>query len=340
MHIAHVTLAKKLGGGEVQQRLLMRHLAQYPIEQSLICPPAIRDFFTEKPINNLKQVQPIHGLFSGHNKVKADLYHTHCGRSIYWGLIERLLTRKPYIATRRVPDPIKDRFFSRLAYGKADKIVAITQAVAQKLPKNVNQESIAICHSALAQNYQKQPSFKALNTQSPHILQVGNLLTHKGYYTTLEAAEQLAQSHPNITITVLGEAHDPDIASSIEKMPNIQYKGMIQDPKPYYQQADLFIFPSWDEGMGSSLLEAMNHGLPIIASNVGGIPEVIEHNISGLLIQPRSVEALYDAIVTLLEHPEMAQRLGQKAHQKLTDFLPEAMAQCYFNCYKQYLNKL
>lgn len=337
MHIAHVTLAKQLGGGEVQQRLLMRHLAHYPIEQSLICPPIIQDFFTEKPINNLKQIQPIQGLFSGHNKVKADLYHTHCGRSIYWGFVEKLLTRKPYIATRRVPDPIKDRLISRLAYGKADKLIAITQAVARQLPHNIDHETVTICHSALAQSYQKQPSFKTLNTQSPHILQVGNLLTHKGYHTTLATAKQLAQTHPNITITILGQARDPDITSSIEKLPNIQYKGMTPNPQPYYEQADLFIFPSWEEGMGSSLLEAMNHGLPIIATDVGGIPEVIEHNTSGLLIQPRSVKALYNAIITLLESPQLAQQLGQNGHQKLLDFLPESMAQCYFNCYQECL---
>lgn len=337
MHIAHVSLAKKHGGGEMQQRLLMQQLAQYPIQQSLICPPEIQDFFKAQPIANLVDIHSIRGLLGGHNQIQADLLHAHCGRSIYWCLIEKILTGRPYLATRRVPDPVREHWASRLAYQKAAKLVAITRATAQSLPSNVSQDSITICHSTLAQNYEPNPTPKVTNPQSPNILQIGNLLTHKGYHTTFACAKQLAQSHPQATITILGERRDSDLSEQIDQHANIRYIG-VTDPTPYYQQADLFIFPSWDEGMGSSLLEAMNHALPIIASNVGGIPEVIDHYETGLLIPPQSEQALYNAIVWALDHPQFCQAMGIRGHQKLTQFLPDKMAETYFNLYQSCLN--
>lgn len=339
MHIAHVTLAKKLGGGEMQQRLLMQALAEYPIEQSLICPSHMQDFFRDKPIANLNNIESTEGLFTRHCKINADIYHAHCGRSIYWCLIEKLLTKKPYIATRRVPEPVKARWSSRLAYGQAHKIVAITQAVANQLPNYIPKDNITICHSALAQNFQAKPPSRTINTHSPQILQIGNLLTHKGYQTTFECAQKLAKTHPNITITILGERRDPNISAQIDQHANINYVGVVDDPTPYYQQADLFIFPSWDEGMGSSLLEAMNHALPLIASQVGGIPEVIKHNQTGLLIPPQSSDALYDNILWMLDNPDQAQQLGLNGHNRLYQFLPQAMADTYFNIYQECLSQ-
>jgi glycosyltransferase involved in cell wall biosynthesis len=76
---------------------------------------------------------------------------------------------------------------------------------------------------------------------------------------------------------------------------------------------DLFVLPSLNEGMGRALIEAMAAGLPVIASRVGGIPAVISHERTGLLVSPRDADALAEALRRLLDRPEWAKQLGVAA---------------------------
>jgi glycosyltransferase involved in cell wall biosynthesis len=88
----------------------------------------------------------------------------------------------------------------------------------------------------------------------------------------------------------------------------------------YFQRADIFILPTYAEGLPIAVLEAMAAGLPIITTPVGGIPELIEDGVDGLLIQPGDVQALAARIALLLGDAELRRQLGQRAQRRASDF--------------------
>jgi glycosyltransferase involved in cell wall biosynthesis len=115
---------------------------------------------------------------------------------------------------------------------------------------------------------------------------------------------------------------------------NIHLVGQREEVQRFYQTADVFVLPSRMEGLPNALLEAMTCGLPTIASPLPGVSEVIEHNTNGLLVPPDDPEAISDAVLLLLENPDVAKRLGNAAHQTiLKHYSLDAVADCYVHLY-------
>ena len=104
--------------------------------------------------------------------------------------------------------------------------------------------------------------------------------------------------------------------------------GAVPDPIPYLRRADVFVLPSLQEGSGSlSLIEAAQAGLPIVASDVDGIPEDVEHERSALLVPPGEPRALASALQRLIQQPELRERLGRASRDVFeTRFSPERMS--------------
>jgi len=92
---------------------------------------------------------------------------------------------------------------------------------------------------------------------------------------------------------------------------NVHILGFVADPEYYLKNADIFVFPSVEEGSSSiSILEAMKYGIPVVSTNVDGIPEDIEHGISGILVPPFQSVALADALEKCLKNPALLKKLG------------------------------
>lgn len=98
----------------------------------------------------------------------------------------------------------------------------------------------------------------------------------------------------------------------------VELMGFVKDTDPYLREAGLYVFPSFEEGSGSlSLDEAMKYGLPIVSTNVDGIPEDLTHEKSALLVPPGDAKALGDAMIRLLSDSKLAKRLGSNARKSL-----------------------
>jgi glycosyltransferase involved in cell wall biosynthesis len=114
------------------------------------------------------------------------------------------------------------------------------------------------------------------------------------------------------------------------------FLGFREDVPRILASLDLFVLSSYLEGMGSSILDAMASRLPVVASKVGGIPEVVIHGRTGLLVSPRSPQALARAILRLYKNRALAKKLGNKGyevvHQK---FSAEAMANRIISLYER-----
>jgi glycosyltransferase involved in cell wall biosynthesis len=112
--------------------------------------------------------------------------------------------------------------------------------------------------------------------------------------------------------------------------------GVRTDLPRVYSAMDIFVLPSLKEGLPMVILEAMASRKPIIATNVGGIPRVIENGSEGILVNPSNVVELSEAIITLLKNEEMSKRLAQNACNKVTQqFSSEAMCARYIGIYEE-----
>ncbi len=137
---------------------------------------------------------------------------------------------------------------------------------------------------------------------------------HKGVFYLIQSASCFLKSGKNLTFLLVGDGTQEEklkrlcVDLKIEK--NVIFTGERSDIPEILSLIDIFVLPSVREGLGLSIIEAMACGKPIIATNVGGIPEVVKDGVSGILVPPKDIEALQDAIVELLDDKEKQEAMG------------------------------
>lgn len=159
----------------------------------------------------------------------------------------------------------------------------------------------------------------------PHdLLFLGRICKDKGISELLTAMNLIHDKIPGAVLYIGGIFEDESYKKEIEKHSEyVKYIGWVngQTKEDYLGRCGVFVLPTYYEGQPVSVLEAMAHNCAVVASNVGGIPMMIEDNFNGLLIAPKDVNSLCDALMTLLRDTELMGRLGENAHETvLTKF--------------------
>jgi glycosyltransferase involved in cell wall biosynthesis len=159
------------------------------------------------------------------------------------------------------------------------------------------------------------------------VFYIGNLGAGKGIYDILEAAKRLRdQATSPFQVILAGPFNDRQEEQRLRTMvadyhlrDTVLFLGTVHDreKEAAFLQADVFVLPSYSEGMPQSLLEAMAYGLPVIVSDVGGIPEVVCDGQEGLMIKPGDVDGLCRALRQLIESVECRQRMGAAARRRI-----------------------
>lgn len=168
------------------------------------------------------------------------------------------------------------------------------------------------------------------------IIFVGRLSHEKGIDTLSELAENLPSE---IHLIILGSGPKVDLIKNITKS-NIHYLGYLPKDKtiPLIRGSKILIQPSLIEGISSSVLEAMACNVPVIATNVGGNKEIIEHNKTGILIEPKNSKQLLEEILNLLENTNLQEQLINSAYLKVQKYDWSNIGQLYLNLYDKLLN--
>jgi len=156
-----------------------------------------------------------------------------------------------------------------------------------------------------------------LGASSQVVITTSRLHPTKGHEYLLEAFASVAERFPNARLVIAGDGAKRGSleakATHLLGAGRVLFTGFRRDVTPLLAASDLFVLPSLLEGMPHSLLEAMAAGLPVVATSVCGIPEVVEHGRNGLLVPPRDAVALASAICRILGEPELADRLAKEA---------------------------
>jgi L-malate glycosyltransferase len=163
---------------------------------------------------------------------------------------------------------------------------------------------------------------------------VGRLEHEKGTDVLLDAWTQVRQSLPDALLLLVG---DGGLRSSLEACatPDVRFAGLADDPLPYYQAADCFVLSSRSEGLPNAVLEAMATGLPVVATAVGGVPDVLHHGKEGLLVEPCDPTALAAALIDMLDRPDR-ERMGNAGRNRVVrDFALERTADRLAELYRR-----
>lgn len=209
---------------------------------------------------------------------------------------------------------------------EADAIVALNrELIAELVTNGFLQERIARINNGVSI---PETAWNASRAQAlrhslglpggPLLLYVGRLHPQKGVDDLLRTLPALVRRHPELTLILLGdgpaEADLRALAAELGIAHRARFLG-FRDPAPYLQTADIFVLPTWSEGISNALLEAMSIGLPCITTRVSGNIEVITHGEAGFLVEPRQPQALEQAIAASLDDPVLRLKMGRNARQ-------------------------
>lgn len=174
------------------------------------------------------------------------------------------------------------------------------------------------------------------------VVHVARLNEVKDQPTLLRAARLLADSHPSFSLDIVGDGEERDalmaLTAELKLGDRVRFHGPTGDVRPFLAGADLFALSSISEGISLTLLEAMAAALPVVATNVGGNPEVIVHGTTGLLVPPRDPVALADGIARVLGDPGRAAAMGRAGRERAErEFSIDRTVQAYEALYGRLL---
>jgi glycosyltransferase involved in cell wall biosynthesis len=234
----------------------------------------------------------------------------------------------PLVASRRVDFHLKGNSFSRWKYRQVDCFVAASEAIRQMLVADgVPAERTVTVHEGIdVDHVLAAPPVNVHETlwlphHAPVVGNVAALVPHKGQRYLIDAAHLVVQEIPDARFVILGEG---ELREHLEKQvrehhleKHVLLPGFRTDVLGCIKGFDLFAMSSVTEGLGTSLLDAMACSRPIVATRAGGIPEIVEDGVNGLLVPPRDAHALAQAIVRALKDQDLRQRLGKAGFDRV-----------------------
>jgi glycosyltransferase involved in cell wall biosynthesis len=245
----------------------------------------------------------------------------------------------PLVASRRVDFHLKGNSFSRWKYRQVDCFIAASEAIRQMLVADgVAAERTVTVHEGIdVEHVVAAPPVNVhealwLPHHAPVVGNVAALVPHKGQRYLVDAARLVVQEIPDARFVIFGEG---DLREHLERQvrehhleKHVFLPGFRTDVLGCIKGFDLFVMSSVTEGLGTSLLDAMACARPIVATQAGGIPELVEDGVNGLLVPPRDAPALADAIVRALRDQPLRERMGKAGFDRVRErFTVERMVE-------------
>jgi glycosyltransferase involved in cell wall biosynthesis len=258
-------------------------------------------------------------------QLKPDLVHAHDPHGVAMAALALSMStspvKPPLFAARRVDFHMRNSTLSRWKNRQVDCFICASEAIrriliADGIPaaRTVTvHEGIDLERVAAAPPAGLHEEFW-LPHDAPIVGNVAALVAHKGQRYLIEAAAAVIRQVPDARFVIAGEGElRPQLERLIKERhleKHVLLAGFRPDVLSLHKSFDIFVLSSTTEGLGTSLLDAMACGKPIVATSAGGIPEVVEDGITGLLVSPRDVEGLAHAIVKLLKDGQLREQYG------------------------------
>lgn len=348
MRILHVDPASSWRGGERQVYLLTRELTKRGHDSEVIAHPdgPLFDRIRESgmSVEGLRIRGDLDAFATGRlmnilARRPPDVLHLHTARAhAVGGLAARLSGFRRVLVTRRVELPIRGPL-SRWKYAHlGDHYVAISEAVERSLLEGgVPPTSITRIPSGVP-----LPNASPAPTRESRPWTVGTLAAftpQKDPDTWIATAKSVLAEAPDVRFIWAGEGElRRRTEVEVERAGltrSVELPGFLRDLEPFWRRIDAFFLPSAFEALGTVLLDALARGLPIVATRVGGIPEVVRDGVEGELRDAADARGLARALIRLHAEPERADALGRAARRRSAEFAIESVVDRIVNVYER-----
>jgi glycosyltransferase involved in cell wall biosynthesis len=264
---------------------------------------------------------------------EVDIIQTHGYKSNTIGFLLRRICRRPWIGFAHgfIDDNTKNRLYNRIerwALRGADRLVAVSDSLKGLLVRHgIAAEKIRVIHNAIAAEESVPKSSRddirrrhGIGSNDMVVGVFGRLNPEKGQQVFLKALQKTLPTMPRVKALIVGDGQDRPLleefcrASSLGD--HVVFVGYRKNIADYYQAIDLLVQPSFSEGSPNTVLEAMSFGVPVLATAVGGVPEIIESG-NGVMIPPGDVNALANSMIELLSDAALRTAIGASGRSNL-----------------------
>jgi len=359
MRILHFSSAKTWRGGEQQIAYLYEELAKKAVAQWIFCVQnsALANYCIQKDIPHFTYqkrfaVNPLVAfqLRKLSEKLSLDLVHLHDAHSHTFGFISTFLgNRTPFILSRRVDFPVKDSWLSQQKYNHPSikKILSVSHNVQRILaPAIIDKQKLQVAHSGIDTDrfqYTNQGILRKEYGIPKTVKIIGNIAAiapHKDYFTFVDTAEILLNSNQQLIFLIIGGdgGEEALIKGYIaeKKLENyFIFTGFRKDIPEILPELDVFLFTSKEEGLGTSVIDALACGVSVVATKAGGIPEIIEDGVNGFLAPIKNANKLARQVIFLLSNSKIKDKVVKKGKERVQQFSKKRMAEKTYRVYKE-----
>ena len=267
-------------------------------------------------------------------KNKYDLSHSFF--TVPCGFVSFLIKKEyniPYVVSLRGSDVpgYSDRFvflykiikpLIKLIWKNSFAVIANSEGLKELAQKTNPKQVVGIIYNGIdIENFKPKPEARPVNN---FIITLGasRVTERKGIDYLIKALANLVPQYSQLLLRVMGEGDAREalekLAKDLELEKNIEFIGRIprENTAPYYQEASIFVLPSFNEGMSNAMLEALASGLPLIATNTGGTSELVEEGVNGFIVKMRDSQDLTDRIEILMKDEDLRKRMGEASRRK------------------------
>jgi len=346
MKILHLSGALTWRGGEQQLLYLYEELKWQNVEQFVVCPYGSELFNRLKKTDNehvigYKKSSGINLFFASAlkkicKKNNIDIIHAHDAHAHTAAFLSARFfgNKTPLIVSRRVDFAIGKSLFSRLKYNHSSikAIICVSEAIKEIMARDIkNKNILKVVHSGIDinrfPNKEKTGKLKQLLNLNDNTLIVGNtsaIAPHKDYFTFVNTVAIIKNTMPDVHFVIIGsgplENEIRDYIKQKDLTANITLTGFRNDVPELLPDFDVFLITSKTEGLGTSILDAFACHVPVVATNAGGISELVKDNVSGLLAEIGNASQLAEKVLSLLNDEALKRKVIEGATSKLNVF--------------------
>jgi glycosyltransferase involved in cell wall biosynthesis len=294
-------------GGEYQQLLANHGVSHFYLNQC------------RTPLNLIKAMWDYRKIIKS---FQPDIVHVHMMTGVVLAGIFR--KNREYYLVSTVHNEFQH---SAVLMGLADQVIAVSNAVANSMIKRgIPAHKLRVVSNGTlgSPRHKRLQDYQPLPLQTPSITTVAGMYNRKGIYELIEAFKIIAPNFPKAHLYLVGDGPDRPLFETMVKNTalsnRIHFEGFQSEPQRYMLATDIFVLASHCESFGLVLTEAREAGCAIIASDVDGIPETLDHNQAGILVPPKNIHSLADVLAKLLSDNQLLDEWKYRAQQNLERF--------------------
>ena len=340
MRVLMVSSERTWGGGEAQLELLMKGLLADGLRVHLAAPAnseirrRVRELdapFHPVAIENGFDLVSAWRLRSVVKRGRFGVVHSHTSHAhstSFMACTTVPKSQRPFqVVSRRVAAPVATHWLSRAKYQKgADVFLAVSNCVRDVLADGgVPHDKIRLVHDGIdlskfdrvGENAYVKTEFGIDAGRTPVVGNVAALAPYKSQVDIIRAAPIVRDRYPRVKFLIVGEGklreHLQSLIDEMGLAGTVVLTGFRDDPLEIMSTFACFVLSSYLEGLGTSVMDAQAMGIPVVATDAGGIPDIVEDGVTGLLTPARDPQALARAILRVLDDPHFGQHIANKA---------------------------